>query len=83
MDAAYQAASELALLTGAAGFTADCRTAITRADLNALLYADGIHDSLYRTAGRDITSPARTTTDTNMPQVPVMREEGIESLASA
>lgn len=83
VDAAYQAASELALLAGAAGFTAESRTAVTRSDLNALLYADGIHDTLYRTAGRDITSPARTTTDTNMPQVPVMREEGIESLASA
>jgi alkylation response protein AidB-like acyl-CoA dehydrogenase len=84
VDAAYQAASELALLTGAAGFTADCRTAITRADLNALLYADGIHDSLYRTAGRAITSPARTTTtDTPMPQVPAMRKERIEAPAPA
>ena len=68
VDAAYQAASELALLAGAAGFTADSRTAITRADLNALLYADGRHDSLYRTAGRDITSLAVTTTsDTATP----------------
>ena len=31
VDAAYQAASELALLAGAAGFTAESRTAITRA----------------------------------------------------
>jgi len=57
-DIAYQAASELALLTGAAGFTADCRTAKARRDLNALLYADGIHDSLYRSAGRSLTTPA-------------------------
>ena len=28
------------------------------ADLNALLYADGIHDSLYRAAGRALTAPA-------------------------
>jgi alkylation response protein AidB-like acyl-CoA dehydrogenase len=83
VDAAYQAASELALLAGAAGFTAESRTAITRADLNALLYADGIHDSLYRTAGRDITSLARTTANTVMPQVPVMREEGTEAPAPA
>lgn len=83
VDAAYQAASELALLAGAAGFTAESRTAVTRSDLNALLYADGIHDSLYRTAGRDITNPARTTMDTGMPQVPVMREEGIETPAPA
>ena len=26
-------------------------------DLNALLYADGIHDSLYRSAGRSLTTP--------------------------
>lgn len=83
VDAAYQAASELALLAGTAGFTAESRTAVTRSDLNALLYADGIHDSLYRTAGRDITNPARTTTDRGMPQVPAMREEGIEAPAPA
>ena len=29
-----------------------------RRDLNALLYADGIHDSLYRSAGRGLTTPA-------------------------
>ena len=83
VDTAYQAASELALLAGASGFTAESRTAVTRSDLNALLYADGIHDSLYRTAGRDITSLARTTTDTGMSQVPVMREERIETPAPA
>jgi hypothetical protein len=82
VDAAYQAASELALLAGAAGFVADSRTAITRADLNALLYADGIHDSLYRTAGRDITSRVRTTAAaTSIPQVPAMLEERIEAPA--
>ena len=84
VDAAYQAASELALLVGATGFTADSRTAIARADLNALLYADGIHDTLYRTAGRDITSLGRTTTaDTAMPQIPATREERTEAPAPA
>lgn len=80
VDVAYQAASELALLAGAAGFAAESRTTITRADLNALLYADGIHDTLYRTAGRDITSLARTTTaNTAMPQIPAIREEKTEA----
>jgi alkylation response protein AidB-like acyl-CoA dehydrogenase len=84
VDVAYQAASELALLAGAAGFTADSRTAITRADLNALLYADGIHDSLYRTAGRDITSLAKMpTSDMAIPQVPAMREATTEAPALA
>ena len=56
-DAAYQAASELALLAGATGFTADSAPRRPAADLNALLYADGIHDSLYRCAGRSLTTP--------------------------
>jgi len=56
-DVAYQAASELALLAGAVGFTSDSRTAKTRGDLNALLYADGIHDSLYRAVGRTFIRP--------------------------
>lgn len=84
VDAAYQAASELALLAGAVGFTAESRTAVTRSDLNGLLYADGIHDSLYRTAGRDITSLAKMVkADTITPQVPVMREKEIEAPAPA
>lgn len=58
-DVAYRAASELALLVGASEFVADSRTAKTRRDLNALLYADGIHDSLYRSAGRSLTAFAR------------------------
>jgi alkylation response protein AidB-like acyl-CoA dehydrogenase len=57
-DTAYQAASELTLLTGASGFAASSRTAKIRRDLNALLYADGIHDSLYRSAGRTLITRA-------------------------
>jgi alkylation response protein AidB-like acyl-CoA dehydrogenase len=79
-DTAYQAASELALLAGASGFTAGSRTAKTRADLNALLYADGIHDSLYRSAGRHLTTPAQ---DTAPRLVPPMREERERHLAHA
>jgi alkylation response protein AidB-like acyl-CoA dehydrogenase len=55
VDTAHQAVSELALLAGASGFVADSRTAKARRDLNALLYADGIHDSLLRSAGRALT----------------------------
>lgn len=58
VDAAYRAVSELALLTGAGGFVSGCATAKAVRDLNALLYADGIHDSLYRAAGRDLTARA-------------------------
>ena len=56
VDVAYAAASELALLAGAAGFAADSQLAKARRDLNGLLYADGIHDSLYRAIGRTLTA---------------------------
>ena len=59
VDSAYRAASDHALLAGAAGFTTGSVTAKARRDLNALLYADGIHDSLYRAAGRHLTSSAQ------------------------
>ncbi|WP_280393540.1 acyl-CoA dehydrogenase family protein [Nocardia brasiliensis] len=59
IDLANQAAAELALLLGAGGFCADSQVAKTRRDLNGLLYADGVHDSLYRAAGRQhITRPS-------------------------
>lgn len=51
IDTAHHAVAELAPLIGARGFCADSRLSKTRADLTGLLYADGIHDSLYRTAG--------------------------------
>jgi hypothetical protein len=54
VDAAHQAVTELAPLVGAAGFQQASRLAKTRADLTGLLYADGIHDSLYRSAGRTL-----------------------------
>ena len=41
---------------------ADSKLAKARRDLNGLLYADGIHDSLYRAVGRAliIRPPAET-----------------------
>jgi hypothetical protein len=58
IDTANQASAELALLLGASGFRADSQISKTRRDLNGLLYADGIHDALYRTAGLRHTSPS-------------------------
>lgn len=52
VDVAHHTTAELALLLGATGFRADSPIAKTHRDLNGLLYADGIHDSLYRTAGK-------------------------------
>lgn len=57
VDTAYRAVSELALLAGAGSFIAGSANAKAIRDLNALLYADGIHDSLYRAAGRALTAP--------------------------
>jgi alkylation response protein AidB-like acyl-CoA dehydrogenase len=58
VDAAYAAVSDLALLVGAAGFTAGSPLVKAVGDLAALRYADGIHDSLYRAAGRMLTIAA-------------------------
>jgi alkylation response protein AidB-like acyl-CoA dehydrogenase len=66
IDTANQTAAELALLLGASGFRDDCQIAKTRRDLNGLLYADGIHDSLYRTSGKHHT-------DVDKASVPVPR----------
>jgi hypothetical protein len=83
-DIAYQAASELALLEGAAGFTANSLAVKVRADLNALLYADGIHDSLYRSAGRSlITNAVQALPGTAAAPVPRPRDELNQALASA
>lgn len=55
-DIAHTVASDLALLAGAAEFTIASRLVKIERDLRALLYADGIHDSLYRAAGRALTA---------------------------
>jgi alkylation response protein AidB-like acyl-CoA dehydrogenase len=51
VDTAVRTVSELAPLIGAAGFQRGHPIAKVRADLCGLLYADGIHDSLYRSGG--------------------------------
>ncbi|NMO53952.1 acyl-CoA dehydrogenase [Actinoplanes sp. TBRC 11911] len=51
VDTAVQAVNNLAPLIGAAGFQRSHPVAKARADLTGLLYADGIHDSLYRSGG--------------------------------
>lgn len=58
VDTAQEAVSDLALLAGAAGCAVGSPLEKARRDVWALLYADGIHDSLYRAAGRALTAPA-------------------------
>lgn len=62
VDVANQAVSELVPLIGATGFQAAHPLAKARADLVALLYADGIHDSLYRSGGMSILAAGRPAT---------------------
>ncbi|MCW6005396.1 acyl-CoA dehydrogenase family protein [Micromonospora sp. CPCC 205371] len=51
VDTAHRAVTDLAPLVGACGFQQASPIAKARADLTGLLYADGIHDSLYRSGG--------------------------------
>ena len=60
VDAALRAVTDLAPLIGAAGYQRGHSVAKARADLTGLLYADGIHDSLYRSGGLSLlAAPAK------------------------
>jgi alkylation response protein AidB-like acyl-CoA dehydrogenase len=59
VDTANATTSDLTLLVGATGCTASSPLDKARRDLRALLYADGIHDSLYRAAGRALLTTER------------------------
>jgi alkylation response protein AidB-like acyl-CoA dehydrogenase len=86
VDTAYATASDLALLVGAAGFTAGSPLVKAVGDLAALRYADGIHDSLYRASGRALTiaatgpsmiplrRPSRQTSNAARPREPNSRK---------
>lgn len=58
VDTAVTAVADLAPLIGASGFQRHRRVAKVRADLTGLLYADGIHDSLYRSGGVTLLAAA-------------------------
>lgn len=52
VDTAYQAVTDLAPLGGAPAYQRDSVIAKALADLGGLRLADGVHDELYRSAGR-------------------------------
>lgn len=54
VDVAHRVVADLAPLVGAAGFVTGSPIAKARAELTGLLYADGIHDALYRSGGRTV-----------------------------
>jgi alkylation response protein AidB-like acyl-CoA dehydrogenase len=62
VDTAVRAVRDLAPLIGATGFQRNHLFAKVRADLTGLLFADGIHDSLYRSGGRSLLHPGAQTT---------------------
>jgi alkylation response protein AidB-like acyl-CoA dehydrogenase len=71
VDVAYQTVDELVPLVGAIGFQAGHPLAKARTDLAGLLYADGIHDSLYRSGGTSLLGADTPTEATSpLPQVP-------------
>ncbi len=82
VDTALAAVSELAPLLGAAGFTAASPLAKARADLPALQYADGIHDSLYRSGGKTLLDSHRSPADM-VTTLPVFTEPNTVLPASA
>ncbi|WBB95206.1 hypothetical protein O7543_29830 [Solwaraspora sp. WMMA2080] len=51
VDITHRAVTDLAPLLGAYGFQQSSPVAKARADLTGMLYADGVHDSLYRSGG--------------------------------
>jgi len=65
VDAAYHVTTNLALLAGAAGFQAGSRLDKARRDLWGLQFADGIHEELYRAAGRQLLPTAHSSHQTS------------------
>ncbi len=61
VDTANRTAGDLAPLIGATGFQQDHPVARARRHLAGLLYADGIHDSLYRSGGLALVAQALST----------------------
>jgi alkylation response protein AidB-like acyl-CoA dehydrogenase len=60
VDTAHRAAAEVGLIAGALGFEAGHPIAKVRRDLEGLQYADGIHEELYRAAGRSLLNATRS-----------------------
>ena len=54
VETAHSAAQDTARLLGARGFRAESVTAKALRDIRAYLYADGMHDALLRSAGREL-----------------------------
>jgi alkylation response protein AidB-like acyl-CoA dehydrogenase len=71
VDVAHAAAAEVTLLAGASGFQDASQLQKALGDLAAFRYADGIHDELYRAAGRASITPSTgpVALPAQMPQV--------------
>ncbi|HEX5493693.1 MAG TPA: acyl-CoA dehydrogenase [Mycobacteriales bacterium] len=81
VETALGAVDELVPLIGAAGFTASSPLAKARADLAALRYADGVHDSLYHSGGRTLLDTEHG--PTTVTALPAPMQPGTTRSASA
>jgi alkylation response protein AidB-like acyl-CoA dehydrogenase len=54
VDTAYRVVSDMAVLAGARSYQTPDKVNKVQRDLQGLLFADGIHDALYRAAGRSL-----------------------------
>jgi alkylation response protein AidB-like acyl-CoA dehydrogenase len=70
VDAAFRAINELAPLIGAIGYQRAHPIAKARIDVAGLLYADGVHDSLYRAGGQRLLGHAVQTEPGHEPGSP-------------
>jgi alkylation response protein AidB-like acyl-CoA dehydrogenase len=76
VDTAVRAVADLAPLIGAAGFQRAHPIAKARADLTGLLYADGIHDSLYRSGGVSLLTCRSADTVRGLADIPTADDYG-------
>jgi len=60
VDNAYRIVSDLASLAGARSYQTHDKLNKVQRDLQGFLYADGIHDALYRAAGRSLLERERS-----------------------
>ncbi|HKM78866.1 MAG TPA: acyl-CoA dehydrogenase [Candidatus Bathyarchaeia archaeon] len=67
VDTAYRAVSDLTILAGASSYQAHDRLSKVQRDLQGLLFADGIHDALYRAAGRSLLKHVHSNVSTLSP----------------
>jgi hypothetical protein len=83
VDTAHHAVHNLAPLVGADGYRQASAIAKARTNLTGLLYADGIHDTLYRSGGRTLLTTAAGQHLGTVRPLPVTRDKPVDHPAAA